>query len=307
MSAPLVSIVLITKNGAATLPALLDAIWRQRVPFPLEIIAVDSGSTDGSQDLLRPRVDEVIAIRPDEFDHGLTRNLGIDRARGALIVLLVQDALPVSDSWLAELTAPLVADATLAGTFARQQPRPDASAIVRYYLARWVASADVARTVALTQAELDAMSPLERLRTCAFDNVCSCVRRSVWKDHPFRSCSIAEDLEWARDVLLAGHRLMYVPQAVVVHSHERSARYEFTRTRALHRRLFDLFELQTIPSRAHLVRAIALSLLVHLRCELVHPLHMPRAVALAFAWPVGQYLGARASTRGGTPVRRGVV
>ena len=55
------------------------------------------------------------------------------------------------------------------------------------------------------------------------DNVCAAIRRSVWTAIPFRSTPIAEDVEWGREVLLAGHGLAYVPDAVVEHSHDRSA------------------------------------------------------------------------------------
>ena len=58
---------------------------------------------------------------------------------------------------------------------------------------------------------------------------------------------MAEDLEWARDVLLAGHALVYAPAAVVVHSHERSARHELRRTRLVHARLAELFDLRLVP------------------------------------------------------------
>src|SRR5204863_6859983 len=129
-------IVLPTRNSAATLPAVLDAIGRQRDDFPFEVIAIDSASTDGSADLLHRRVDRVISIAADVFNHGLTRNLGIGQARGELVVLLVQDAVPASPLWLAGLTAPLFVDERVAGTFARQLPRPDASAVTRYYLER---------------------------------------------------------------------------------------------------------------------------------------------------------------------------
>jgi len=294
MSAPLVSIVIPTRNGVATLPALLDAIARQRVDFPFETIAVDSASSDGTADVLRGRVDRLIGIPADAFDHGLTRNLGIEQSGGELVVLLVQDALPASDSWLARLTAPLIADDSIAGAFARQLPRPDASAITRCYLQRWAASAGVARTIAVANsAELEALDPMAQLERCAFDNVCSCLRRSVWIRHPFRQTPIGEDLEWARDVLLAGYRLAYVPEAAVIHSHDRPARYEFARTYVLHRRLYELFRLRTIPTLPLLARAIASSLAVHLRCE-----RNGRAIALAFAWPLGQYLGALSAVRG---------
>lgn len=303
MSAPRVSIVLPTRNGAATLPALLDVISRQRIDFPFEIIAVDSASSDGTADLLRGRADRLISISADAFDHGLTRNLGIEQAGGELIVLLVQDALPASDTWLARLTAPLIADEGLAGAFARQLPRPDAPALTRHYLAGWVASSDVARTIAVANgAELGALDPMAQLDRCAFDNVCSCIRRSIWRQHPFRRTAIAEDIEWAKEVLLAGHRLAYAPAAMVIHSHDRSARYEFTRTYLLHRRLYELFRLRTIPTLPLLARAIASSLPVHLRCQ-----KNMRAIALAFAWPLGQYLGALSAARGWRPLRSRMV
>jgi rhamnosyltransferase len=294
VSTPVVSIVLPTRNGATTLPAVLAAISGQRVDFPFELIAVDSSSSDGTPDLLRRHGGQVITVAADGFDHGLTRNLGIEQARGELVVLLVQDALPASDSWLAAITAPLVEDDRVAGAFARQLPRPDASPLARHQLAQWVASSTTPRTIAVTdRAELDALDPAGQIERCAFDNVCSCIRRSVWAEHPFRRTPIAEDIEWARDVLCAGYRLAYAPSAAVIHSHDRSVRYEFVRTCVLHRRLYDLFQLRAIPSLPLLVRAIASSLQHHWRRQPFSG----RAVALAFAWPLGQYLGALAGIR----------
>jgi hypothetical protein len=78
----------------------------------------------------------------------------------------------------------------------------------------------------------------------------------------------------------------------VIHSHDRPARYEFARTHALHRRLYELFRLRTIPTIPSLARAIASSLSVHLRRQ-----RDARAIALAFAWPLGQYLGALSAVR----------
>ena len=302
-----VSIVLPTRNGAATLPAVLDAIARQRVDFPFETVAVDSSSTDRTPDLLRRRVDRLITISADAFDHGLTRNLGIEQATGDLVVLLVQDAVPASDSWLAALTAPLIADDRVAGAYARQVPHSDASALTRYYLSRWVASSDAVRTTEIAgRAELEALHPMTQVELCAFDNVCSCIRRSIWKEHPFHQTPIGEDIEWAREVLLAGYRLAYVAAAAVIHSHDRPARYELLRTYVLHRRLYELFGLRTIPTIPKLVRAIAASLVLHLRCQKDERGGMPargRAIALAFAWPLGQYFGALSAVRGWKPRR----
>lgn len=304
MSAPLVSVMLPTFNGADTLASVLQAVRRQRTAFEYEIVAVDSGSTDGTLEILEAQGCRVERVPPGTFNHGLTRNRGIEACRGSLVALLVQDAVPQDDSWLAALVAPLLDDARVAGTYARQRPRPDASAITRHYLAGWVASSETARTVRLAHPhELETLPPLERYLRCVFDNVSSCLRRSVWERHPFPETPIAEDAEWARDVLLSGYSVVYVPEAVVVHSHDRSAGYELRRTYLAHQRLHALFGLRTIPTAAHLARSVAVSFLVHAKCLAQGPLtaavrQAPRALALAVAWPLGQYLGARASVTG---------
>jgi rhamnosyltransferase len=168
----------------------------------------------------------------------------------------------------------------------------------------------VPRSVNLTSpSELDRLEPQARLHVCAFDNVCSCIRRSVWQQIPFADTPIAEDIEWGRAALLAGYRLDYVADAVVLHSHERPARYEFARTYVLHRRLLQLFGLRTIPTVGLLARAIASSARVHLDCERQAAragggrAGLGRALALAVAWPLGQYLGGLSAAREWKPIR----
>ena len=304
MSRLTVSIALPTLDGIATLPELFERLRGQRLDADVEIVAVDSGSVDGSRSLLARQADRLIEISPAEFNHGLTRNLLLESTRGALVVLLVQDALPASPSWLAELIAPLLEDPWVAGAYARQLPRPDASALTRRALSRWAAADEVPRRVSLSsRAELDSRAPIDRLRTCAFDNVCACIRRSVWRHHPFRATPIAEDLEWAKEVLLAGHTLAFAPAAAVFHSHERSVRYELKRTYQTHRRLFELFGVRTIPSGRQLLSAWASSLVEHTRVMSgAGPgAQWGHALGLAVAWPLGQYLGGLHAARGGHP------
>jgi rhamnosyltransferase len=311
---PPVSIVLLTRNGSATLPAVLDGIAAQEAAFPFEVVAIDSGSSDGSAELLARRVDRLIRIPPDQFNHGLTRNLGIRHARGDLVVLLVQDAVPASARWLAELTRPLRDDPRLAGSYARQIVRPDASAITRHHLGNWIATATTPRTTFVRPDQFARLPPGERFLACVFDDVCSCVRRSAWERFPFPATAIAEDLEWARDVLLAGYGLAYVPEAAVLHSHERSARYEFKRTLLVHQRLRALFGFRLVPTPVHLAGAVALTLATHARLLLrgptgprPWPAEAARGLALAVLWPLGQYLGALAADRGWSLARvRGV-
>jgi rhamnosyltransferase len=299
VSAPRISVVVPTLNGAATLPAWLAAIERQQVAGGVEIVAVDSGSTDGTLDLLTSRVATLLRVAPADFDHGATRNLAIASARGALVVLAVQDAVPLDADYLDRLTRPFDVDPAVAGTVARQIASDGASAITRHYLTMWPAASAAPWTSRLSSAaEFERLTPAERLRRCVFDNVASCLRRSVWQRHPFVATPIAEDLAWARDVLLAGHAITYVPEAVVVHSHDRSPAYEFARTRVVHARLQALFGLRTIPSWPLLVRAVAVSATAHARLEWRRPRQWARAAGLAAAWPTAQYLGARDALSG---------
>jgi rhamnosyltransferase len=325
MGTPSVSVLLLTRNGMATLPRVLALIRPQTVACPVEIVAVDSGSSDGTVGLLRGRADRLIETREEEFNHGTTRNVGVEACKAPLVVFLVQDAEPASADWLARLAAPLMADdpvthasggaRPLAGTYARQIPRSDASAVVRTHLLRYSATDSTPRRQTIAdQSAFDALSPVERLSACTFDNVCSCIRREVWERHPFRRTPIAEDLAWAKDVMLAGYDLAYEPEAAVVHSHERPAGYELRRTYLVHQQLRRLFGLATIPTAAHLARAVAVAAVAHTRWTMGGPgsagarmARLPRALALAVAMPLGQYLGARSADTGRELLRvRGV-
>jgi rhamnosyltransferase len=325
MTAPLVSVLLLTRNGIATLPRVLTSIRSQAVAFPFDIVAVDSGSDDGSAALLRSQADRLLTIRQEDFNHGTTRNVGFEACTAPFVVMLVQDAEPLSADWLSRLVQPLLAadprrdgglaPRPLAATYGRQVPRPDASAVVRAYLSRYEAAGPNPRRQAIAdQPELDALSPAGRMAACTFDNVCSCIRREAWERHPFRAAPIAEDLAWARDVMLAGYDLAYVPDAVVMHSHDRPAGYELWRTYLVHQQLRRLFGLATIPSGLHLARSIAVSSVAHARWTLEEPepiakrlLALPRAMALAVAMPLGQYLGAKSADTGRELLRvRGV-
>jgi rhamnosyltransferase len=298
-----VSIVLLTRNGGTRIGAVLDAIRTQRVPAVPELVIVDSGSTDGTRARLSRDADVFLEIEPHAFNHGTTRNLAVARSSGTFVVLLVQDAVPQGDRWLAALLAPLQHDPSVAGAFARQIPCSDASPLTRRQLAGWIAGRGDARVVKIRdRAEYDAWTPWERLQACAFDNVCAVVRRSIWNAHPFAELPIAEDLAWGREVLLAGHALAFVPDAVVEHSHNRSAWYELKRTWVLHQQLHQLFGLRTVPSMRHLARAIASTAVAHRQwlrdeqdADLRSRLH---GQALALAWPVGQYLGGLTAVSG---------
>ena len=108
-SSPLISVLLPVKDGASFLREMLPLLLEQELMARLEIVAVDSGSLDDSIDVLVAHGAAVLSIEAAEFNHGLTRNLAAESARGEVLVLLSQRSLPIGTRWLAPLIAALAA------------------------------------------------------------------------------------------------------------------------------------------------------------------------------------------------------
>ena len=184
-----VAVVIPTRNGGADLAALLNAVDCQDGPFHPRIVAIDSGSTDGTLALLAGRGATVLRIAPAAFNHGETRNEALRAVETEFAVLIVQDALPASTRWLEALVRPLCEDPSLAGTWARQRPRADASRLTAFYLSQWAGAQTDGRVAGpVDEVALAAMTPTERHRLCAFDNVSSCIRMSGRPRRPARAC-----------------------------------------------------------------------------------------------------------------------
>jgi rhamnosyltransferase len=291
------SAVIPVKDGSRYLPAVLEALRRQDVAGGLEIVVLDSGSSDGSVEIARRGGARVLPVAPSAFDHGETRNLGAREAAGSTVLFLSQDAVPVGSDFARRLVSALEQEPRLAGAFARQVPRDDADPLTRRDLASWVAGGAEARTVFVDDAAaFRARPPLERYHLSAFDDVASAIRKEVLLAHPFRSTRFGEDLEWGQRVLDAGYGLAYVPEAVAVHSHERTAVGLLRRNYLGHRLLHRLFGLRTVPDRRRLVAAsaaaVAGDLATLVRSGAGAGLCL-RAPLQAVAATYGQYRGAR--------------
>ena len=300
----LVSVVIPTLDGGALFRDVLFRLRNQRLDAPLEIVLMDSGSRDQTLSYAREFDCRVEPVTRGTFDHGLTRNAGIAACGGAVVVLMTQDALPAHDRVVSELARPF-ADPSVAGVFARQVPRPDADVLVARNVSQWVAGAAEAQTSQVTdRAAYERMTPAQRHRFCVFDNVCSAVRRAVWEQIPFRQNDFGEDLDWSKRALEAGWKIVFQPTAQVVHSHDRSAMYEYKRTYMCHRKLYSLFGMANIPHWRYVPRCIMGATLGDTRYLLAHEHRwrarlrlLGRIPALAVASVLGQYHGARDERR----------
>jgi rhamnosyltransferase len=206
-----ISILIPVKNGGPELVHCLQEILRQDVNDDVEIVVVDSGSTDGSPARARQLGARVHEIPASDFVHGATRNLAAQLSHGGVLVFTVQDAVPADERWLATLLAPLDSD-DIAGVYGRQLPHPDATPPERFFLDfMYGPTARVQRL-----AGIDSLTFEHTL----FSNVNSAIPREVWEENPFRNdVTMSEDQEWSRRMLLAGRAIAYEPRAAVRHSH----------------------------------------------------------------------------------------
>ena len=98
--------MILTKNGGETFKASLGKIYQQETVFPFEVVAVDSGSTDSTLELLKKYPVRLFQIPPEKFKFGPTRDFGFEQAKGEIIVTISQDVIPIEKNWLTNLVSP---------------------------------------------------------------------------------------------------------------------------------------------------------------------------------------------------------
>jgi rhamnosyltransferase len=219
------SILLLTKNAGSDLKQLLPAVFSQNFPGTFDVIAVDSGSTDGTLELLSRFPVLVKQISPVEFHHARTRNYAATFATGQILVFLSQDAIPATNNWLHGLVSNFD-DPQVGAVYGRQFPRPESSlerqdALDAVYGDKKLVKDPSAR---------DGMG----YRFYHFSDANAAIRRLVWQAKGFpEDLKVFEDLGIAKSILDRGWKIVYEPSAAVFHSHTHS-------TLGLFKRYFDI-------------------------------------------------------------------
>ena len=131
--APRASIIILCKNAAQKIDSVLKGIFAGRTDFAYEVIIIDSGSRDGTKDIIAKYPVKVIEIPPNLFSHGGTRNTGASLAGGEFIVFLTQDAVPKDEYWLSRLLDNF-SDSGVAGVYGRQLPEDDSPPMEKFFL-----------------------------------------------------------------------------------------------------------------------------------------------------------------------------
>lgn len=213
MSDPLVSIIMRSFNEGwalrETLPALQSQEFRN-----WELIVIDSGSTDGSVELIRaakPR--HFVKIQPHEYNPSRVMNHGMQLARSEFGIFLNADATPQNPNWLRPLVNALF-DPQTAAVFGKQIPRPDCKAVFAHDYERCF-------------GEERESASWEHF----FSMVSSGIRKDVWSRRGFQEqMQYSEDDEWTRWCREQGYKIVYASESVVMHSHNYTAAQAYKRS-----------------------------------------------------------------------------
>lgn len=202
------SVIIRTFNEVKHLPDLLRAVRSQVRPgLDLEILLVDSGSTDGTIEVAKANGCRIEFISREDFSFGRSLNRGCEAATGDFLVFLSGHCVPMDERWLARLVAPL-ADGAVAYTYGRQRggngTKYSEHQIFRKYFP------DESRV------------PQEGF-FC--NNANAALRRDAWEKFRFdEHVTGLEDMELGKRLVHSGLKLGYVAEAGVYHYHDETWR-----------------------------------------------------------------------------------
>jgi len=202
MSDPLVTIILRSYNEGWALRETLPALAAQDYTN-WELVVFDSGSTDGSVELIRaaaPR--HFVQLLPQDYQPSRVLNQGMELSRTETTIFLNADATPQGLNWLRPL-AEALQEPGHAAVFGRQRPRPNCEAVFAHDYDRCFGD-----------------DPESVRWEHFFSMVSSGLRRDVWAQRGFlESMQYSEDDEYTRWCRAAGYQVVYCPESVVLHSH----------------------------------------------------------------------------------------
>lgn len=218
-----ISVVIPVKNGIDTIKDCINAILTQTLIKKTEIIIIDSGSTDGTLDILLHYPVRLYHIPPEDFNHGSTRNYGASLALGEFVVMTVQDAKPADDYWLEKMIRHFN-DPLVAGVCG-QQIVPHKNGYNPHQWFRPQGGATVSEVWFPEKTAFENLSPLQKRQFCAWDDVNAMYRNEVLLKLPFLPVNFSEDALWARDALQNGFKLIYDTNSRVEHYHYKTPEY----------------------------------------------------------------------------------
>jgi glycosyltransferase involved in cell wall biosynthesis len=198
---PRASVVIRCYNEAEHIGKLLAELKRQSFTN-YEIIVVDSGSDDGTLEIVKSEDVVLEHIRKEDFSFGRSLNVGCRVARGEFLVFISSHCYPDHEDWLERLLSGFE-DERVAVVYGKQRGIPDSHLSEQQIFKRWFPEQSVARQD----------GPFS-------NNANAAIRRSLWEQYHYdESLTGLEDVAWAQQVMRDGWWVSYRADAGVVHVH----------------------------------------------------------------------------------------
>ena len=203
---PLCSIIIRAFNEESHISRLLDGISHQSVK-DVQIILVDSGSTDRTVQIAKERGVEIVSIAPKEFTFGRSLNKGIAQAKAPIIVIASAHVYPVYPDWLSKMIE-FFKDPSIALVYGKQRGSESSQFSEQQIFVHWYGES--------TQNPQD--HPF-----C--NNANAAILKSLWEQHHYdEKLPGLEDLEWAKWANENHHRIAYCAEAEIIHVHGESSK-----------------------------------------------------------------------------------
>ena len=235
-----VSVIIPTKNAGNEFHYLLTMLQNQEGIQDIEIIVVDSGSTDETVEVAKKAGAKIIEIPPESFSHSYSRNLGAEHARGDYLLFMTQDALPSGNRWIYQLIS-FVKTNDVAAVSCVEFPREDCDLIYRVLLwnhARFLEVDKGDRILAKPQKE----NSVSLRKNGQLSDVACLIKKNVFQKFKYRY-DYGEDLDLGIRLIRDNYKIGLLSSTVVIHSHNREPFYYLKRwyveTQALNKILPD--------------------------------------------------------------------
>lgn len=209
----LVSVVIRTLNEERHLEELLASVQSQKSDlFDVEVVIVDSGSTDRTLDIANNYRSRVTFIKKEDFTFGRSLNVGCEFADGKYLIFISGHCVPTDASWLHNLVLPLY-NKDCSYSYGRQEARDTTK-----YSEKQLFSKYFPEKTSIPQAGF----------FC--NNANAALTKTVWEEFYFdEELTGCEDMYLAKQLVSAGFKIGYVANASVYHIHDESWRQVRTR------------------------------------------------------------------------------
>lgn len=206
------SIIIRTFNEAFYLEELILSILNQNFPIEkIEIIGVDSGSTDNTLQIFRKYKIKVMKIKKSDFSFGRSLNYGCNVAKNKILVFISAHCIPKNKNWLRELIAPI----------SNESP---------YVYGRQVGGLSTKFSEKQIFLKYFPSNQKKVYSDFYINNANSAILKSIWKKYKFdESLTGLEDIHLAKRLRSDNYKIKYNSKSVVFHYHNESNLQIFNR------------------------------------------------------------------------------